>query len=175
MKRLVQRKRVKEMANQAKLTKVGNVVIINTPYNASLVADIKTLPGRRYNAELKAWSVPVQHEEQVREIVRKYFQIEGEESSVKYSIVRVIVTAKASSKRTYLGGVTVDGHDIINMMYGSVRYNDDTFEVLQEKGGFTRGDANHAWEVEYDLTLKTRKGAIFQTTGHADYWGNFEF
>lgn len=163
------------MAQTAKITKVGNVVVISSPYNAILVSEIKELPDRKYNPDLKAWSVPVQHEEQVRQIVRKYFGIEGEENTVEYRNVHVIVRAKASSKRTYLGGVTVDGHDIINMNYGSVRRNDDSFEVVQEKGGFVRGDASHAWEVEYDLILKVRKGAYFQTTGRADHWGDFEF
>lgn len=161
--------------SQARITKVGNVVVVNSPYNATLVDEIKELPGRRYNPDLKAWSVPSQHEEEVRQIVRKYFQIEGEESAVEYQMVKVIVTVKASSKRTYLGGVTVDGHDLVNMGYGSVRYNDDAFEVLQEKGGFTVGDSRHAYTAEYELTLKVRKGAIFESTGHADYWGKFQF
>lgn len=161
--------------SQAKITKVGNVVVISTPYNASLVTEIKELPGRRYNSDLKAWSVPVQHEDRVREIVRKYFQIEGEESTIERVTVKVIVRVKASSKRSYCGGVTIDGHDIVNMAYGSVRYNDDTFEILQEKGGFIVGDARHAYTAEYELTLRVRKGAVFASTGHADYWGHFEF
>lgn len=162
------------MAN-ATLTKINDQIIIKSPYNASLVEEIKQVQGRRWNGTEKAWTVPADQEAVVREIVQKFFAIEGEQSTVEYSTVHVIVRAKASSKRSYLGGVIIDGHDIINMNFGSVRRNDDAFEVISEKGGFVRGDARHAWEVEYDLVLKCRKGATFQTTGRADHWGDFEF
>lgn len=165
----------------ARITKVATTIVIVAPYNTSLIADIKEIPGRRYNGELKAWSVPAEHEDKARAVVRKYFQIEGEESAVEYQIVKVRVSAKVSAKRSYAGGVQVDGYDIIDLMYGNVRSRCDGFEVLEQSGGFVYGDGGihhghgHAFKVEYDLTLKVRKGAIFHTTGHADYWGDFEF
>jgi hypothetical protein len=157
------------------ITNQGHEVFVKSPYNASLVSDIKALQGRRWDGGNKVWAVPARLESEVREIVRRYFQIEGEESTIEYETVRVHVEVKSSSKRSYIGNVTVDGHDIVSGLYGNVRRNDDAFEVIEEKGGFTRGDSRHAFEVSYDLVLKVRKGAIFQSTGHADYWGRFSF
>ncbi len=159
--------------NKATLTNENGLIVIRTPYNASLVQEIKSLPGRRWNADERAWTVPASQEMQAREIVRRYFQIEGKESALEYEIVRCHIFAKVSAKRTYNGNVAIDGHEIVNM-YGSVRRNDDAFEVIEEQGGFLRGDSRHAFEVEYTLTLKVRKGAAFERTGHADYWGRFE-
>ncbi len=166
----------------AKLTKVGDQLIIRCPYNASLVEEIRSIPGRRWNPDMKAWAVPAGSEQQVRELVRQFFQIEGEESQVEYEIVRVKVTGKSSSKRSYLGGVTVDGKEVFSTMRGylDMRPN-DTFQILDSKGGFTYGDGYinnnhaHAFEVEYELVLKVRKGAQWAATGHADYWGTYEF
>lgn len=171
------------MATQhtVKLTKTGNVIVISTPYNASLVAEIKELSGQRWDSTAKAWLVPASQEDAVRAIVRKYFQIEGEASTLEYETVKVLVRAKASAKRTYLGGVTVDGHDVINLINGRVNYTSSAFEVLDEQGGFTVGDGyirnerTHAYEAEYTLTLKVRKGATFEATGRADHWGHFKF
>lgn len=120
----------------AKITKVADVVLVQAPYNASLIAEIKAIPGRRYNPDLKAWSVPDGSEQQVRELVRQYYQIEGEVSQVEYETVRVRVTGKSSSKRTYMGGVTVDGREIFSTMRGylDMRPN-DSFEILEYKGG----------------------------------------
>lgn len=129
---------------------------MRSPYNASLVSEIKALPGRKWDGTNKVWSVPSRLRGEVEAIVRQYFQIEGEASTVEYETVRVVVRAKSSYKRSYLGNVTVDGHDIVNSLYGNVRRNDDAFEVLEEKGGFTRGDSHHAFEVEYALVLKAR-------------------
>jgi hypothetical protein len=153
----------------------GTDVIVKSPYNASLVSDIKALPGRKWNPDEKAWSVSGKFSKEIRAIVAKYFEIEGGQSTIEYETVRVRVTAKSSSKRSYCGNVAIDGHDIVNSLYGNVRRNDDSFEIIEERGGFTYGDSRHAFGVEYELVLKVRKGAEFKNTGHADYWGTHSF
>jgi hypothetical protein len=66
--------------NMAKLTPVGDVIIIRSPYHAALVTEIKRIPGRKYNGDLKVWSVPPKYEEYARAVVRKYFPIEDEQN-----------------------------------------------------------------------------------------------
>lgn len=166
---------------RAKITRLGDTLLIKTPYNADLVEEIKDFPSRRWNPAMKAWAVSAGLEDDVYRVVRKYFPIEGEsEEAFEGEVIHVRVVAQASGKRTYCGGVTIDGHDIINLSYGSVNHNSPAFEVLEEKGGFVRGDGYikrgnaHAYEVEYFLTLKARKGATFECTGRSGYCGKFE-
>jgi hypothetical protein len=151
--------------SNATLTKVANQIIIRTPYNASLVDEIKSLPGRRWNDDIKAWSVPAEHETSVREIVRQYFQIEGEESQVKYEVLELIVWADNTYKRSYPHGVTIDGCDVVNMAYGSIVQRSNTFELLESSGGFICGDSNHAFEVKYQIKVRVRKDATIETYG----------
>jgi|SRR5579884_2167758 len=62
----------------AKVTQVGNIVLLKFPYDALLITEIKRIPGRKYNNDLKAWSVPPQFEEYARAAIRKYFSLEDE-------------------------------------------------------------------------------------------------
>jgi hypothetical protein len=151
----------------------GSESIIKSPYNASLVSDIKALPGRKWNSDNKAWSVPGRFDAQVREIVRRYFQIEGEQSAVEYEEVRLVVCADNTSKRSYPHGVTIDGCDVVNMTYGSLVQKSNAFEILESKGGFLRGDSRHAFEVRYEIKVKVRKDAKIETYGRCGS-GSFE-
>ncbi len=166
---------------KASLVRVGDQLIIRSPYNAGLVEEVKGIPGRRWNPDIKVWSVPIGSEVQAREIVRQFFQIEGEPSYIEYETVRVRVTGKTSSTRYYCGGVTIDGRDVFSPTHGylDTRKNDE-FEILEQKGGFVSGDGyikrgkGHAFAVEYELLLRVRKNAEWKTTGRAEYWGTYE-
>jgi hypothetical protein len=143
----------------------GTDIIVKSPYNASLVSDIKTLPGRKWDSEEKAWKVSGKFASQVREIVAKYFQIEGEASAVEYEIKNLIVWADNTYKRSYPHGVTIDGCNIVNMLYGSLVQQSNAFEILESKGGFTKGDSRHAYEVRYEIKVRVRKGANIEAYG----------
>lgn len=169
----------------ARLIEEGNRIIIKTSaYNADFVEDIKKVDGKKpvfVNGKFDSWSVPAEQEQAAREIVRRYFQIEGEESHIEYEVLRLRVTGKSSAKRSYLGGVEIDGHDLIDTMHGNLRKSPH-FEVLKSEGGFVYGDgyinlkrqSSHAFAVEYIVEVKVRKGAKIEATGHADHWGSVE-
>lgn len=166
----------------ARLTRARDQLLIQFPYNADLIEEIRGIPGRRWNVEMKVWSVPLGNEQQVREVIRPYYQIEGEPPYIEYETVRVRITGKTSSTRYYCGGVTVDGRDIFSPTHGylDMREN-DVYEILEHRGGFVRGDGyikhgqGHAFEVEYELVLRVRKDVRWKSTGRADYWGTYEF
>jgi len=169
----------------AKLIEEGSRIIVKTSaFNADFVAEIKRIDGKRpvlVNGKFDAWSLPVELEQEVREIARRYFQIEGEESKVEYEILRLRVTGESSSSRNYQGGVSIDGHDLIDTMRGGMRTSPN-FEILSSQGGFTHGDgyinlkrtSSHAFSVEYIVEVKVRKGAKIEATGRASHWGSFE-
>jgi septum formation topological specificity factor MinE len=149
----------------AQLIENGTDIIVKFPYNASLVSDIKALPGRKYDPQEKVWSVSGRFSKEVRAIVAKYFQIEGEESKVEHEVLDLIVWADNTYKRSYPHGVTVDGCDVVNMTYGNLIQKSNAFEILEEKGGFTRGDSRHAFEVRYEIKVRVRKGAVIEGYG----------
>lgn len=158
---------------KALLIENNGEIAIKTPYNASLIEEIKSLPNRRWNQVQKAWIVPASRESEVREIVRKYFTIEGEESAVEYEVLDLVVWADNTYKRSYPHGVTVDGCDIVNMAYGSLVRSSNAFEILESKGGFVKGDSSHAYEVRYEIKIRVRKGAKIEAYGRCGK-GSFE-
>ncbi len=161
---------------KAKLTKVAGKLLIHTPYNSHLVDEIRGIPGRRWNPDLQAWSVPVESEQQVRDLVRQFYQIEGEPCYVEYEIIRVKVTGEGSAKRTHTSSVTVDGREIFNPYSGylDMRAN-GSFEILEHVGGFVKGDGyvrhgrGHAFAVAYTLKMRVRKEAEWETRGSGTY------
>ena len=167
----------------AKIIIQGDRIIAKTPYNAELVSEIKAIPGKRpvfVDGKFDSWSVPAEAEQSLREIVRKYFLIEGEKA--EYEILRLKVCGESSASRSYQGGVEVDGYDLINTMNGRLREKSPAFEILKSSGGFVKGDgfvnlkrqSSHAFAVEYVVEIKVRKGAKIERTGRASHWGSFE-
>jgi hypothetical protein len=160
--------------SQAEIIPMGNRIAIKSPYNATLVAELKLIPGRQWDADKKVWTVPADQEGNARETVRKFFQIAGEASIVQMETVTLRVRAGATAKRTYLGGVGIDGVDLVNMGTGSLRMQGPGWEVLEATGGYLKGDARHAYRVEYVATLKLRKGATVEAYGRATVHGAVE-
>lgn len=167
----------------AKIIAASTRIFVESPYNAELVSEIKEISGRKWHPTEKVWSVPAEAEQRLREVVRQYFAIEGEESKVEYEVLRLRVFAECSAKRTYFGTVTIDGHEVIRRD-GSLGKSDQ-FEVLKSEGGFLKGDGHirnmapfastgKAWQAEYIIEVKARKGAKIEAVGHADHWGSFE-
>lgn len=150
---------------QAEITTKDQRVHIKTPFNTSLISEIKNLPGRQWDAAAKCWTVPLSEEGNAREIVRKYFQIAGEGSIVQYETKRLRVVVAASRKRTYVGHVEIDGQDLVWTDTGTLRMEGPGWKVLEAVGGFTSGDARHAYEAEWTLTIEVRKGAKIETSG----------
>lgn len=135
---------------------------ISSPYNRSFVDALKAaIPyeGRKWDRDAKTWNITPEYLEKAKEVVRQFFEIEGEENHIEYEIVEAIVKAGNTSKRTYPAGVTIDGVNIINPLYGNLNRKSPTFEILESSGGFTRGDNAHAFDVEYQIKVKVRKGA----------------
>ena len=152
---------------QAEFTRQGMMIAIKTPYNASLVDEIKLLSGRRWDAASKCWLVPLAEEGNARDIVRKYYQIQGEASIVQMETKRLRVVAEASHRRTYVGRIEIDGQELIWSNSGSLRMEgpEGAWKVLEATGGYTSGDARHAYRVEYTLTLSLRKDAKIEASG----------
>lgn len=152
---------------QAEFISQGAMVAVKTPYNTSLIDEIKLLPGRRWDAANKCWLVPVAEEGNAREIVRKYYQIKGEGSIVQMETKRLRIVVEASARRTYVGRVEIDGQELVWSNSGSLRMEgpEGAWKVLEATGGYISGDARHAYKAEYTLTLSLRKGAKIETSG----------
>lgn len=161
---------------RAKITKVGGNLLVFTPYNSQLVEEIRGIPGRRWDASLRAWSVPVASEQQVRELVRKFYQIEGEPCYTDYDVLRVKVIGKVSASHVRAGGVSIDDVDIFNPQSGYLDMRPNTpFEILDYVGGIVGiKQEGEPFMIEYTLKIKVRKNAVWHTTGSGDYQGSYE-
>lgn len=150
---------------QAEIIAKGDMIAIKTPYNTALIDEIKCMPGRQWDAASKCWLVPADQEGNAREIVRKYFPVAGEGNSVQTETKRLRITVSASSRRTYVGRIEIDGQDLVWSDTGSLRMEGPTWKILEASGGFTSGDARHAYEASWDITIQVRKGARIETAG----------
>lgn len=162
---------------KAQIIKRGAVAAIKSDYNTSLIAELKAIPGRRWNGATKCWEIPLPHEEAAREILRKYFPIEDELNvEPAREIIKARVQAGNSSKRNYSGGVKIDGIDVISTLTGAINLKPNSaFEVLESSvGTWLRGDARHAFDIEYTVVLKVRQGADWESYGNANHVGAFE-
>lgn len=145
------------MRELAVLKKVKDKILLRSPYHPGLVDAIRGIPGRRWNGEV--WSFPAASEQQVREIVREFYQIEGEPCYVQFQIVRARIRA-----RRY-GTVRIDGHDIVSATSGYLDMQPNTlFEILDYAGGFTEpyrraSDRVGGFEVDYTLRIRMREDA----------------
>jgi hypothetical protein len=159
----------------ATITKVAGQVIVRTPWNESLVQEIRNIPGRRWNSQVRAWFVPAGSEHQVRELVRQYFQIEGEYlPDTPYENVLVRVTGNASDKYSHIGGVRIDGVDILSFVGGYLDTRPNgAFEILEYKSTCTETEA--FYQIEYELLLRIRRNAAWSVTGRGDFKGNYVF
>lgn len=168
---------MKAQIQRHEIIKGQATISIQTPYNASFVDALKAeIPAthRKWDSSSKTWNVSGQFEEKAREITRRFFEIEGEDNQVEYEEVRCLVKGGNSAKRTYSGGVTIDGIDIFSPMTGYLNHKSASFEIIESEGGFTSGDSRHAFDVEYTLKLKVRKGANWQEYGNANHNGRYE-
>lgn len=160
---------------KARLQRVGEKLLIQTPYNAVLVEQLRGIPGRMWDKVNHKWVVPAGSEKQVRALIRQFFEIEGETSDL-YQIIKVKVTGCASVSRSRLGYVTIDGEELFSPMHGYLDMRPNgVFEILEYKGGFSKGDSLSAFEIEYVLTVKVRRNARWATHGRDEYQGTYEF
>lgn len=151
---------------QASLEVKGDLLIIRAPYHPDLVREIQGILGRRWNGAKRYWTVHKAFEEQVREMIRPFFQIEGELNYVKLTTLRARIIGKSS--RWYRDGVTIDEQNVFNPSSGylDMRPN-NMFEILDYSGGFiTRGSA---FEVEYTVLIRLREQAQWQAFGDSSY------
>lgn len=156
----------------AEVVRMQGNLFIRAPYHPRLVTEIRGIPGRRWKPGLQAWSVPVASEQQVREIVRRFYQIDGEPCYLRYKIVRVHVTSFCD--RRVGGGVTIDERDLFNTQSGylDMRPN-NIFEILDYVGGFVEKD-NTSFRVDYTLKLNVREDAEWRVTGYVPYIASYE-
>lgn len=150
---------------QAEITTKGTMIAVKAPYNTALIDEIKCLPGRQWDAASKCWLVPVEQEGNVREIVRKYFQVAGEGSIVQHETKRLRIVVTASRRRTYTGRIEIDGEDLVWIDSGTLRHEGASWKVLESSGGFEYGDARHAYRASWELTINVRKGARIEAVG----------
>ncbi len=165
----------------ANVRRKGDKIEIRAPYHELLVREIKGIPGRVWHETARMWTLPAASEQQARELVRQFYQIEGEPCYIVYQTVRVTVRGGADANRVYRGGVTVDGRHLfdVNSGYLDMRPNMD-FEILDYAGGFTaesttaRGRADKPFHVEYVLRVRVRTDAEWAATGRGEFGGAYE-
>jgi hypothetical protein len=159
------------MIGKAQLSKSGDNLVIATPYNPRLVEEIRGIPGRRFDGIKKMWWVHVSFEPQIREIVRKFFQIEGESSYVEQVTLRVHVTCQFSGNGRYNGSVSIDGQDIFNPTSGYLDMRPNpVFEIVDHAGGFVeKKSSSDPYRIDYTLKLKVLKDAGWRVSGSATY------
>lgn len=165
------------MQQQAKLTKVDQQLVIQCPYNSRLVDRIRGIPGRRWDNVNRVWSVPVESEQQVRDLVRQFFKIEDEPDHIERIVIRVKVTGKSPGGGRNLGGVMIEDRDIFDTSSGylDMRPNND-YEILDYVGGIVGDipDPRDPFAVEYTLRLKVRKNAKWYVSGYGEFRGDYE-
>jgi len=154
---------------KAIISVVADYCSVAAPYNAELVQAIKEIPGRKWNPDSKTWKVPVKQEDKLREIVRRFYPIDGEESQVEYELVDMTIKADNTAKRSDPHNVEIDGCELVNMWNGNLYSINSSFEVIEHTGGFVSGDASHAFTVEYRVKIKCRKNAAIHETGRCGH------
>ena len=78
--------------------------------------------------------------------------------------LKIKVWGSNTSKRTYFNTVSVDGVNLISP-WGTAGNSYRNVEVLEAKGGYTRGDGNHAWEAEYTIRVRCPQDAQIKVVG----------
>jgi len=159
------------MSAQARLVKKGSELHVYTPYHRLLVEQIRGIPGRRWDGT--CWIVPVRAEEQTRELVRQFYQIEGEPCYVPFVVLRVHIR---SEKKGYAcGQVSVDDCELFLPESGYLNMQEeDGFVILDYAGGFTdeyksARSRKNGFVIDYTLKIKVRDGAKWVTSGAASY------
>jgi hypothetical protein len=150
---------------QASLKRVHDKIVLHSPYNALLVEAIHGIPGSRWNGSF--WLFPAACDQQVRELVREFFQFEGEPCYISYKEIRIRVQG------SHIGWVRIDGRDLFPAGYLDMQSN-DAFEILDYAGGFLEPfkkvrDRHQGFKVEYTLRLKIREDARIETHGNGSY------
>lgn len=158
------------MIGKAQLSKSGDNLVIATPYNPRLVEEIRGIPGRRFDGIKRTWIVHTSFESQIRDIVRKFFQIEGEPSYVELVTIRVKITCQFGNSRRN-GSVSIDGQDIFNPMSGYLDLRPNpVFEIVDHAGGFVdKKSSSDPYSIDYTLKLKVLKDAEWCVSAPATY------
>lgn len=162
-----------ETKAQVYRNKARTHTIIKSPYNERLIDTIKAIPGAKWYGDKKFWAVSADLLDVAKGVVRPFYQIEGEESQVEWSVLKLRVRFeqhKTPRYRKYNSSVMIDGTDLIDVDYGNLHTLSTDFDILESEGGFVQGDEHSAyWTVEYTLTVKMRKNATIETGRSASY------
>jgi predicted transposase YbfD/YdcC len=150
------------LADKAEIEQTDTLVKVKAPYHSQMIDALKVI-GAKWDAQNKVWYVPAEDEGKLREVVRPYFQIEGEESFVQWKTVKLHIKFEQNKRRGHRKCVLIDGHDLLNVNYGNLYKVGTVFDILESSGGFTEGDERSPyWTVEYDLTVKVRANAVIE-------------
>ncbi|HEY9702579.1 MAG TPA: hypothetical protein V6C58_09045 [Allocoleopsis sp.] len=142
-------------------------IYITSPYNGEFVTALKEQiiwKQRKWDGESKSWVVDNNPEnlEIINNLLAEYYV-----ESTEWVTKRITGKVSATAKRTYLNNVFIDGCALYNLGYGQLR-DGATFEVIRvDQDEFTRGDSRHAFDKEFDITVKCRKNAVLK--GNADF------
>lgn len=60
-------------AKKVSVTSEGGWLTIRSPYNVGFIADVKAVPGRKWNADQKVWMVPASAAQKVAQIVSAHY------------------------------------------------------------------------------------------------------
>ena len=55
------------------MTSEGGWLTIRSPYNVGFIADVKAVPGRKWNADQKVWMVPAAAAQKVAQMVSAHY------------------------------------------------------------------------------------------------------
>jgi len=118
----------------------GRVVLVQAPYNADMIAELKQIPSKLWRPAEKAWSFKVADESKVREIVAKYFpEGEGAEEEEEYtpaSNIMLYADIVLQGVRSLLYDINENGGKVTSAMVQR--------HLEEEKGCYPADSANVA-------------------------------
>lgn len=79
--------RLLRRAGVIEIQEEGVRLVVLSPFNAQFVACVKVIPGRRWDKERKAWSVPAKARAQLWRFLRDCYQGHGLKSSKGFTII----------------------------------------------------------------------------------------
>jgi hypothetical protein len=140
------------------MTAENGDLLVNTPYNADFVADLKaTTSSRKWDGARKLWVVKIDEKPAVEKLIQKHFGVSGSESETK----TLMIKAKNEISE-YRKGITIGGFPIVRAAgRDSGARVCDGVTLLEGKIG--SGGSVKNWRTEIDA------GSVFKITVPLDF------
>jgi ribonuclease HI len=142
-------KRMPNVKPAAYLLYAGNQIVVTSPYNSGFVAQLKAgTKTRRWNPERKAWSVNVDEERKLLDIVGQFYQVvEGKDNSGAATTVKPPAGTSLSLLAGDVVQIWTDGACSVNPGPGGYGIVFKNQERNWEKSGGFRLTTNNRMEL----------------------------